>query len=183
MPNQAFPKTLIWHVSCLTSGMRQNAYNSDAYENYPVAIPATHHAGPFVELQQSMPSRLNAISTFVDQIMSFVTSLRIGDGSEIEIALREALANAVTHGNRNDPSNRVHVVCRCGIDGEVFITVRDEGEGFDLTAVPDPTAPENRLSVHGRGIYLMRAFMDKVQFEEGGTVVQMRKEPPQEPCD
>jgi serine/threonine-protein kinase RsbW len=162
--------------------MRQSADNSDqfdSFENHPVAIPATDHAGPFVELQQSMSSRVDAISPFVDQLMRFITTLRARDGIEFEIdmALREALANAVTHGNKSDPNKRVHVVCRCGIDGEVFISVQDEGDGFDVTAVPDPTAPENQLSVHGRGIYLMHAFMDKVHFEQGGTVVQMRKYP------
>ena len=53
--------------------------------------------------------------------------------------------------------------------------IRDEGAGFDIRAVPDPTAPEHRMSTHGRGIYLMRALMDEVSFEEGGTVVCMRK--------
>jgi len=49
------------------------------------------------------------------------------------------------------------------------------GQGFDSRLVPDPTAPENRLSAHGRGIYLMQALMDEVQFEEGGTVVKLHK--------
>ncbi len=59
--------------------------------------------------------------------------------------------------------------------GEVSIAVKDEGRGFDVNNIADPTAPENIGSVHGRGIYLMKALMDEVRFEEGGVVVQMRK--------
>jgi anti-sigma regulatory factor (Ser/Thr protein kinase) len=61
------------------------------------------------------------------------------------------------------------------LDGEVSITVRDEGRGFDSNAVPDPTSRENLLFTHGRGIYLMKTLMDEVSFEEGGSVVRMRK--------
>jgi serine/threonine-protein kinase RsbW len=63
------------------------------------------------------------------------------------------------------------------MDGEVSIEVRDEGRGFDSDAVLDPTARENLLFTHGRGIYLMKTLMDEVSFEEGGSVVRMRKNP------
>ena len=63
------------------------------------------------------------------------------------------------------------------MSGEVSITIRDQGLGFDSRMVPDPTAPENSLLPHGRGIYLMKAFMDEVCFEDGGKVVRMRKKP------
>jgi serine/threonine-protein kinase RsbW len=96
------------------------------------------------------------------------------DEEDIEVALYEVLANAVIHGNHEGPENQVRVSCRCGTD-EISIIVRDEGQGFDIGAVPDPTAPENISSTHGRGIYLMRTLMDEVHFEEGGTVVYMRK--------
>ena len=89
--------------------------------------------------------------------------------NEVEIALREALANAVIHGNHENPRNQVHVRCRCKPD-EVSIAVKDAGRGFDVNQEADPTTPENTRSVHGRGIYLMRALMDEVRFEEGGVV-------------
>jgi serine/threonine-protein kinase RsbW len=73
------------------------------------------------------------------------------------------------------------VVCRCTTDGEVLITIQDEGEGFNSGAVPDPTVPENRLCTHGRGIYVMKTLMDEVDFEQGGTVVHMRKRPNADP--
>ena len=137
------------------------------------------HFSSFVELRQSLPSMVEAISPFLDQLMRFVKKFRNEDGNEvdIEIALREALTNAIVHGNHEDPEKRVYVGTRCSQDGEVSFTIRDQGKGFDYLVLPDPTAPWNRLSLHGRGIYLMRAFMDEVRFEEGGTVVKMRKEP------
>lgn len=132
---------------------------------------------PAIELRQCLPSQVEAISPFVDQLMGFVKLFRGANGSEIniEIALREALGNAVVHGNRGNSLKFVFVVCRCSIEGEVSITIRDQGQGFDPDSVTDPTVPENRESTHGRGIHLMRAFMDAVSFEEGGRVVRMYK--------
>jgi serine/threonine-protein kinase RsbW len=139
--------------------------------------PQTLRSLPFVELRQSRPSQVALISAFVDQLMRFIAKYRNQEDSvlEIEIALREALANAIVHGNQEDPHKQVHVACRCATDGEVSITVRDEGQGFDSNAVPDPTTPENRLAKHGRGIYLMKSLMDEVRFEQGGAAVYMRK--------
>lgn len=96
---------------------------------------------PFVESEQFRPSQLDAVSPFVDRLMRFVVMFRGADGSEcdIEIALREAILNAVIHGNAEAAEKRVYVICRCTVDGEISITVRDEGEGFDVDAVPDPT--------------------------------------------
>jgi len=140
-------------------------------------LPRTAHSVPFVELRQSLPSRVAVVSPFVDQLMRFILNFRIADGSEIDIemALLEALANAVIHGNGENSSKPIYVTCRCYLDGEVAITVRDEGEGFDGSAVPDPTSLEKLLFTHGRGIYLMKTLMDEVSFEEGGAVVMMRK--------
>jgi serine/threonine-protein kinase RsbW len=95
---------------------------------------------------------------------------------EIEIAICEALANAVIHGNHENPEKKVHATCRCSMDGEVLITVRDEGEGFDSRGVPDPTDAQRLLLTHGRGLHLMRALMDEVSFQENGTLVRMRKQ-------
>jgi serine/threonine-protein kinase RsbW len=61
------------------------------------------------------------------------------------------------------------------VGGEVSITVRDQGKGFDSSALLNPTFRENLLLTHGRGIYLMKTLMDEVSFEEGGAVVMMRK--------
>jgi len=75
----------------------------------------------------------------------------------------------------------VSVACPCTTNGEVSITVQDEGQGFDSRLVPDPTVSENRLLTYGRGIYLMKTLMDEVCFEQGGAVVYMRKKPNEDP--
>ena len=140
-------------------------------------LPRNGHSVPFVELRQSLSSEVASISPFIDQLIRFVLHFRSADGSEIDIetALREALSNAVIHGNGDGSCKSVYVTCRCYLDGEVSITVRDEGRGFDCKAVPDPTSLENLLFTHGRGIYVMKALMDEVCFEEGGSVVRIRK--------
>ena len=139
--------------------------------------PQDFHSAPFVELRQSCPSQIRVISPFVDRLMRFILHFRPEDGSEIDIetAVREAVANAMVHGNGENPSKRVYVECRCYTDRGVSITVRDEGAGFDTSTLPDPTTPESRLSEHGRGIYLMKTLMDEICFDESGTVVHMRK--------
>ena len=130
-------------------------------------LPRTAHSAPFVELRQSLPSRVAVVSPFVDQLMRFILNFRMADGSEIDIemALLEALANAVIHGNGDNSGKRVYVTCRCYMDGEVSITVRDEGQGFNSEEVANPTTPENLLFTHRRGICLMKRLTDEVSFE------------------
>lgn len=132
-----------------------------------------------VEFEYSFTSEVAMVSPFVDHVMRSINILRITSDIEIdiEVALREAVLNAIIHGNGEDPQKHVYVTISCGTDGEVAMRIRDEGAGFDSSSVPDPTVPEHRMSTHGRGIYLMRALMDEVSFEEGGTVVYMRKSP------
>jgi serine/threonine-protein kinase RsbW len=90
-------------------------------------------------------------------------------------ALREAIANAIRHGNRQDPARKVQVDLAIG-NGTVTMRVEDEGSGFDLGAVPDPTSPENLLRPSGRGIFYIRQFMSRVDFSRaprGGTSLTM----------
>src|SRR5271157_1670998 len=109
----------------------------------PIAAPAE----PFVELEQSLPSDLVALAPVINNVMLLVARFRGPDDGEldIELALHEALMNAVIHGNAEDPAKRVYVTTRCSADGEVWITVRDEGRGFDPKVVPDPTTAECKL--------------------------------------
>ena len=148
-------------------------------------LPRNAHSIPFVELRQSLASQVSAISLFVDQLMRFILKFRNADGSEtdIEMALHEALVNAVMHGNGENSCKRVYVTCRCYVDGEVSITVRDQGKGFDSSALLNPTFRENLLLTHGRGIYLMKTLMDEVSFDEGGAVVMMRKKSNASPAE
>jgi serine/threonine-protein kinase RsbW len=136
---------------------------------------------PFVELHRSLASDVACISPIVDQLMRFIKLFmgKFGAGKnaedDIEIAIHQALTNAVTHGNHEDPGKRVSVTCRCCLDGEVLITVRDEGLGFDFRVVPNPGESQRRLLPYGCGLLRMRTVMDEVSFEENGTVVRMRK--------
>ena len=93
------------------------------------------------------------------------------------MSVREAVINAVVHGNRRDADKRV--VVKVDLDGSDFVVrIRDEGEGFDPDSLPDPTAAENLLRPSGRGIFMMRQFADSIEYSfpaKGGTVVTMRK--------
>jgi serine/threonine-protein kinase RsbW len=140
-------------------------------------LPRSLHSASFVELRDSFPSDVELISPFVDQLMLFISRFRVSDGnnSEIELALREALVNAIVHGNQQDPYKRVYVNCRCAADGEVSLTVEDEGHGFDNHVVPDPSSSGHRLRIRSCGTYLITALMDEVEFERGGSAVHMCK--------
>lgn len=85
------------------------------------------------------------------------------DSLSVAIAVREAVINAVAHGNRNDPGRKVDVALKVIRDG-IEARVRDEGNGFDPAATPDPTVGDNLLKTTGRGLLLMRAFVDDVAF-------------------
>jgi serine/threonine-protein kinase RsbW len=148
-----------------------------AYKQSLSSSLKTPRSVPFVELRQSLSSQVALISPFVDQLMRFLAKCRNDEDGQVEIetALREALANAIVHGNHEDPHKSVYVTRRCTPEGEVSIRVQDEGQGFDSKAVPDPTTPEHRLAEHGRGIYLMKTLMDEIRFDRGGAVVFMRK--------
>ena len=98
----------------------------------------------------------------------------------VSVAIRESVINAIKHGNQNDPSKHVFVDLETPAQGdpELMIRVRDEGEGFDPQEVADPLAPENLLKASGRGIFLIRSFMDNVQLRrapEGGMEIRMSK--------
>jgi serine/threonine-protein kinase RsbW len=133
--------------------------------------------GSLLEIDAWIPSEMKAISPLVDRLMRLIEGSRCAPGEEpsVELALREALNNAVVHGNRMDAHKLVQVRCRCGLGKGVSIIVRDQGQGFDPNAIPDSLAVENLEAEHGRGIHLMKVAMDEVSFERGGTEVHMRK--------
>lgn len=134
-------------------------------------------AGSLLEIDAWIPSEINAISPLAQRLMRLIEgSLCIaGDESAVELALREALSNAVVHGNRLDARKLVHVRCRCKVGEGISLTVSDQGQGFDANAIRDPVAVENLEAEHGRGIHLMKLAMDQVSFEQRGTEVHMSK--------
>jgi serine/threonine-protein kinase RsbW len=98
-----------------------------------------------------------------------------GEQSAVQLALSEALSNAVIHGNRLDARKLVHVRCSCKVGNGISLIVSDQGQGFDASTIPDPAAVQNLEAEHGRGIYLMKWAMDEVSFKRRGTEVHMCK--------
>ena len=92
----------------------------------------------------------------------------------LRLALEEALVNAIKHGNGMDPDKQVHIDCRFEVD-RVRIVIEDEGGGFDLKAVPDPTDDENLERPGGRGIMLMRSFMNTIEYNDSGNRLVLEK--------
>src|SRR5882762_11587567 len=130
-----------------------------------------------LELHSWVRSEIGLISPLVDWLMSLIAASRCVRGEEefVELALREALSNAMLHGNRLDARKLVHVRCCCECGKGVLIMVRDQGQGFNPNKVPDPLAFENLNSEHGRGIHLMKLAMDEISIEREGTEIHMRK--------
>ncbi len=120
----------------------------------------------FIDLVTSLTDNLSALAGFdEDSVYS------------INMAVRESVANAVEHGNRYDPNKPVEITFMIG-SANLSVSVRDHGEGFDPTSLPDPLDPSNLLNPAGRGILYMRSFMDNIEYErhpEGGMVVTMLK--------
>jgi serine/threonine-protein kinase RsbW len=118
-----------------------------------------------------------AISPLVDSVMATAREMKCAAGKEFEVetALREALANAILHGCKNDSAKQVQCCVACDKTRGMLIIVRDPGKGFDPAAIPSPVVGENVYSEHGRGIYLINELMDEVDIRRGGTEIVMRK--------
>jgi serine/threonine-protein kinase RsbW len=155
------------------SGMRSLNGASDSQSHFS----GKHSRSSILEIDSWMPSKIQAISPLVDRLMRLVQGSQCvpGDEFDVELALREALGNAVVHGNQEDPEKKVHIRCRCQPGNEISIVVTDQGTGFDFGKMVCSGFTSDPASEHGRGIQLMKAFMDDVHFERGGSEVHMRK--------
>ena len=132
-----------------------------------------------LKLDFQVPGDVESIQPSVDEIMAVVGTQEcaVGKEFEVEVALLEALANAVKHGCEDDPSKIVEVCVACERDRGMLIVVRDPGGGFDPEDIPSPVQGENVFSDHGRGIFLINRLMDEVEYRSGGTEIWMRKNP------
>lgn len=127
----------------------------------------------------SLPSRIDTVATAAAAVAEFLSRSGITEDAAfgIDMAVREAVTNAVVHGNQKDENKTVDVTLKSSPDA-VEISVHDQGTGFNPETVPDPTAEENILKASGRGIFFMRSFMDEVDWlirPGGGTTVRMLK--------
>ncbi|MGL4944397.1 MAG: ATP-binding protein [Thermoguttaceae bacterium] len=124
----------------------------------------------------SFASDMKAARSIVDAVLENLGAAGWSsrDIFAVEMALEEGFINAVTHGNKSDPSKKVHYAETLTPDTARF-RIRDEGEGFDTKNVPDPTAIENLEVASGRGVHLIRGFMTVIEYNDDGTVLQMEK--------
>jgi serine/threonine-protein kinase RsbW len=128
-------------------------------------------------LRVTLSADRNAIEPVVQEVMAVVRKMNGIDGKEdaIELALQEALANAVIHGAKEDPKKTVECLVSSDDERGILIVVRDPGAGFTPDAIPACTLGENLYSNHGRGIFLINQLMDKVEFRKNGTEIHMIK--------
>jgi serine/threonine-protein kinase RsbW len=130
-------------------------------------------------IELSIDSKLEFVD-MVGAVTRDITS-KIGfgedDASWIELAVHEAVINAIAHGNKHSAEKKVDVRFEVEEDA-LTVFIRDYGEGFDPSKLPDPTDESNLLNPSGRGIFYMRTFMDEVEHSihpEGGSLVRMKK--------
>jgi serine/threonine-protein kinase RsbW len=130
-----------------------------------------------LKLKVTLAADRNAIDPVVQGIMNVVRKTQCATGKEeaIELALSEALANAVIHGAKGDPKKVIECDVACDETRGMLIVVRDPGPGFDSTSIPSPIMGENIYSNHGRGIFLINQLMDEVQFRNNGKEIHMLK--------
>ena len=130
-----------------------------------------------LKLSVTLCADRKAVDPVVQSVMNVVREIKCAEGREdsIELALTEALSNAVVHGAHSDPTKIVECDVACDEKHGMLIVVRDPGPGFDVGKIPDPCAGENIFSNHGRGIYLINQLMDEVQFHKNGTEIRMIK--------
>ncbi len=142
----------------------------------PVA-PSVEGESVIFKLSVTLAADSNAVDPVVDGIMQMVRQMQCSAGKEdaIQIALSEALANAVVHGARADSRKKIECEVSCDKTHGVLIVVRDPGKGFDPASLPNPITGDNVYAQHGRGIYLINQLMDEVKFLKNGSEIRMLK--------
>ena len=129
------------------------------------------------EFTMTIPADASAIPAITEGVTSMLVQKKWPDEQimAVELALQEAVANGIRHGCRGDATKQIQCIVNITAEGEVVITVRDPGGGFDPGTLANPLAPENVLKPSGRGIFLINGLMDDVQFADGGRELQMKK--------
>lgn len=121
----------------------------------------------------SNPKHVRKVETFLDKVNTIIHLDEI-QMNKVMISLTEAVNNAIVHGNKSDHAKKVHITCEV-LPGWVLFMIQDEGGGFDPGLVANPLKGENLLRESGRGVFLMKTLMDKVEFEmnEPGLLVRL----------
>jgi serine/threonine-protein kinase RsbW len=140
------------------------------------SAPDASRAQPQTKLDITFPAQVDCIAEVVDNVVALARQMHgeTGKEQEIGLALTEALANAIKHGSKADPSLKV----RCQVIAEgpaMTIVVRDSGPGFDPGSVASPLESADLSADHGRGLFMIRQCMDEVRFERNGAEIHMTK--------
>ena len=132
-----------------------------------------------VKLDELIPSDTRLIDGVVAKALGVLAENGCSqDLGNVQLALQEALMNAILHGNRSDPEKYVRMCMAIEEGGGILIVVKDSGSGFDPSKIPDPTMGENIYRNGGRGVFLIQQLMDEVQYKFGdGTAIIMRRHP------
>jgi serine/threonine-protein kinase RsbW len=130
-----------------------------------------------LKLRITLAAHPNLVDSVVESVMHQIRKAQCAadKADALELALTEALANAVMHGAKADPSKIIECDLMCDEAQRVLIVVRDPGQGFDLSSIPNPISGERLHSDHGRGIYLINQLMDEVKFLKNGAEIHMLK--------
>jgi len=131
------------------------------------------------KIDLELPSDLRLMNSVLEYLLDRVDKLGLAavEQSNLFVALDEAFVNAVKHGNRNDPGKLLRVTAELSAREAIF-TIEDEGDGFDVQAIPDPTDPANLFKSSGRGVLLIYNIMDEVEYSQRGNKLRMVKRPP-----
>src|SRR5450759_1213502 len=151
----------------------------------PARLPQARR-GPGSETVRSSPMAADRVSYTLDSTLETVNSAEETAGRmaaeagfddeeimKISMAVREAAINAVLHGNAYDPSKKVTLAFE-RTARDLVIVIRDQGKGLDASRIPDPLTPDNLLKTSGRGIFLIRSFMDVVEIHPSHTGTELR---------
>ncbi len=130
------------------------------------------------KIDLELPSDITLMNSVLEYLLDRVARLGLikVEQSNLFVALDEAFVNAVKHGNRNDPTKLLRVTAELSAHEAIF-TVEDEGDGFDVSAIPDPRDPANLFKSNGRGVLLIYNIMDEVEYSERGNRLKMVKRP------
>jgi len=163
----AFAGKGIWRAS--VDGLRHLPFQA-VYSIFASSMAMTEQ-----RVSYTLDSSLETIDSAEEKATRIATELGFGDDEvmQISMAVREGAVNAVLHGNGYAPDKKVTLAFERTSE-DLIITIRDQGPGMDLSKIPNPLAPENLLKTSGRGIFLMRSFMDVVEIRPSATGTELK---------
>ncbi|MDC3220181.1 ATP-binding protein [Flavobacteriales bacterium] len=118
----------------------------------------------------STPDSLTVVEKKIDEVTK-EANVNEGIYGNVLIAVTEGVNNAIHHGNKSNPEKNIDIDIEINTDNQLVFMIKDQGDGFDPEALPDPTDPANIEKPHGRGVFLMQQLSDEIEFEDEGRTV------------